>query len=108
MRVVMWLIAVVAAVLALLLGGLGFFMLLVGLNGVSEAKGGTILSGYLILLLLTAVLVLGLSRWGVQALATRTGWSLWVLGPLMLVITVVSTIVVLMVGSVLLLLVVGV
>jgi hypothetical protein len=47
MRVALWLVPGITLASMLVLGSFGFFLLLVGLNGVSEAKGGRLLTAYL-------------------------------------------------------------
>ncbi|GAB4212524.1 MAG: hypothetical protein OHK0022_48470 [Roseiflexaceae bacterium] len=102
-----WLAAGIAALTALALGAFGFFTLVIGLNGFSESAGGTILAGYVLLLLVVVVVTVLLSRWGVAALTERTGWSVWATAVVTIFATNVLVAAVLMVGSFILITVVG-
>ena len=78
----LWLVGGGTALLVLALGAFMLFGMVIGLNGYSGDQGGAMLLVYALSMLLT----LGLSVWGsvagAQALAARTGWSFWLLGPL--------------------------
>jgi hypothetical protein len=87
----------------LVLGSFGFFLLLVGLNGVSEAIGGRLLAAYLIILLVATIFSVWASRWSVQTLASRSTWSLWVSAPLSIVATVLIAASIVVVASFILL-----
>jgi hypothetical protein len=78
----LWLVGGGTAVLALALGVLMFFGMLVGLNGYSGEQGGAILLAYACSMILTLALSVWGSVAGAHALAARTGWSFWLLGPL--------------------------
>jgi hypothetical protein len=100
----LWLVGGVVALLVLALGALLFFGLLLGLNGYSEAKGGAILLAYLGVIAVT----LGLAIWGsvvgVQAVAARTGWSFWLLGPLTVATAALAALALMVLGAFVLLL----
>ena len=103
MRVALWLVPGITLASMLVLGSFGFFILLVGLNGVSEAKGGRLLTAYLIVLLLATIFSIWASRWFVQTLTSRSNWSLWVSAPLCIVATVLITAAIVVVASFILL-----
>lgn len=104
MRGGLWLVRGAVAALVLALGALLFFVLMLGLNGYSEAKGGAILLAYLGVVAAT----LGLSTWGsvagVRAVAARTGWPLWLLGPLTVAATALVAFALMALGAVALML----
>jgi hypothetical protein len=103
MRVALWLVPGITLASMLVLGSFGFFLLLVGLNGVSEAIGGRLLAAYLIILLVATIFSVWASRWSVQTLASRSTWSLWVSAPLSIVATVLIAASIVVVASFILL-----
>jgi hypothetical protein len=103
MRVALWLVPGITLASMLVLGSFGFFILLVGLNGVSEAKGGRLLTAYLIVLLAATIFSIWASRWSVQTLTSQSNWSLWVSAPLSIVATVLIAAAIVVVASFILL-----
>jgi hypothetical protein len=103
MRVALWLVPGITFASMLVLGSFGFFILLVGLNGVSEAKGGRLLTAYLIVLLAATIFSIWASRWSVQTLTSRSNWSLWVSAPLSIVAAVLIAAAIVVVASFILL-----
>jgi hypothetical protein len=103
----LWLVGGGTALLALALGVFMFFGMLVGLNGYSGEQGGAILLAYA----LSMILTLGLSVWvsvvGAQALAARTTWSFWLLGPLSVLGGVLAAFLLMLLCAVILLMVMG-
>lgn len=101
----LWLVGGAVALLVLVLGAVMFFGMLIGLNGYSEAKGGAILLAYLGVIVVT----LGLAIWGsvagVQAVAARTGWSFWLVGPLSVVAATLAALVLMLLAAFILLVV---
>jgi hypothetical protein len=101
----LWLVGGAVALLVLVLGAVMFFGMLIGLNGYSEAKGGAILLTYLGVIVVT----LGLAIWGsvagVQAVAARTGWSFWLVGPLSVVAATLAALVLMLLAAFILLVV---
>jgi hypothetical protein len=80
----------ITVVLAVCVVLVGFFGLLVALNGYDGDTGGRILLGFLVV----AVLSLVLTGWGtyrlIDSIRERTNWSLWLIGPLSMVIALVG------------------
>lgn len=80
-------ITVVLAVIVMLVG---FFGLLVALNGYDGDTGGRILLGFLVV----AVLSLVITGWGtyrlMDSIRERTNWSLWFIGPLSMTIALIG------------------
>jgi hypothetical protein len=89
----LWLVGILVALFGLCLAAILFFGMVIGLNGYIGRHGGTILLGYLGLL----VAIIGLTVWGsvkgVQAVARRTGWSFWLLAPLTVVVALLADVV---------------
>jgi hypothetical protein len=80
MRRAIWIVPGLSGLILLLVGVILFFIMLVLLNGFSSDSGGKMLITYLIFLVVTLLGSIWASRWGVQALALRTNWPLWISG----------------------------
>jgi hypothetical protein len=103
-----WLIVGITIFFALILGTFGFFTLLIGLNGVPESTGWAILLSYLVLLLLTILLAIQISRWSVTTITTRTDWSIWAIAPFTILSTTVMVAAILVLGSLVLIIAFGI
>jgi hypothetical protein len=103
-----WIISGIAALIALILGAFGFLILLIGLNGVRESTGGAILFSYLVLTLITIILSITASKWAVQTLSARTGWSLWAIAPITIIASAAGVAMMLIVGGLILIVAFGI
>jgi len=103
-----WVVAAVNTLFVVVLGLFGGFILLVGLNGVSESRGGVILLAYAVLLVILSSLAFAAGSWGARAAATATGWSLWLIVPATVIATVLASSVALALGALVIILVAGV
>ena len=101
-------VAVLTSLLLLVAGVVWLFGLLVALNGVSEAKATPILVGYLVLLVFTVILAGIAGGWGARAFTGVTNWSIWLTGPLTILVVNVVGIIVIGLGSILLIVILGV
>lgn len=105
MRAAVWLTPALAVTGTLLMGGVGFFAMLVALNGVSEARATPLLVAYLLLLLVNLVFTVWASRQIRQRLGARTRWPHWVQASAALLATLLVAWAALLIGSLILLLV---
>lgn len=99
MRATLWIVPGITLASLLAVGVAVFFFLLLGLNGVSEAKGGQALVAYLVLLLATLVAGAWGSHWSVRTLATQMNWSLWLAALISVVASVIIATVIIVVAS---------
>lgn len=101
---------IVSAITALLMAVIGLFWMfiwLVGTNGYSESKGGTILASNLVLVLLSIIGSAIASGWLARQMNKSTGWSAWVVAPLTIVGVVITSVLVLAGASLLVVAAVG-
>ncbi|MBA3534275.1 MAG: hypothetical protein H0T73_20330 [Ardenticatenales bacterium] len=77
-----WIIPAITGVIALLLGALLFFMVILGLNGFTEKQAEPMLLATLVLILGNIVLSAWLSGWLTRMMQARTEVSMWLIGPL--------------------------
>jgi hypothetical protein len=98
-----WIVPGLTVAILLLIGLSLLFGMLVLMNGFSGSSASILLGAFLILLI--AMLPFGgwVSRWGVQTLALRTHWSLWVCAPVTMVTTIAVVSGILFLGMILIL-----
>jgi hypothetical protein len=83
------------------------FAWLIGANGYSEAQGTLVLGGNLLLVLAALVAASLASAWFVGKLGATTAWSPWATVPLSVFVAVVLAIIAMIIGSLVIVLVVG-
>ena len=77
--------SVITTLVVFAFGVFGFFALMLGLNGVSEAKAMPIFVGYFVLLVFVVAGLAVLSGWCVSAFSKLTAWPAWAAVPLVVV-----------------------
>lgn len=86
-----WILATANALFVLLLSLCWFFFLLLALNGVSEARAQPVLLSGIVVAVAMIVLSFGAGGWGTRSLIAATDWSFWLVGPALVVVTLVVT-----------------
>lgn len=100
-------VSLVTALIMIVFGVFWIFVWLVGTNGYSEAKGGTILGLNLLLVILSVIVSSAASAFLTKMLEAKTGWSVFIAAPLTVVAVVAVSVVVMFVGSLIVVGVVG-
>jgi hypothetical protein len=100
-------VSLVTALIMIAFGVFWMFVWLIGANGYSEAKGGTILGLNLLLVILSVVVSSAASAFLTKTLEAKTGWSVFIAAPLTVVAVVVVSVLALFVGSLIIVGVVG-
>lgn len=100
-------VSLLTALVMIAFGAFWMFMWLVGTNGYSEAKGGTILAANLVLVILSIVVSSAASAFLTGFLERKNGWSFFAAAPLSIVAVVAAAVAVLFVGSLIVISVVG-
>jgi hypothetical protein len=101
------LVSLVTAVIMIAFGVFWMFVWLVGTNGYSEAKGGTILTLNLLMVILSVIVSSVASGFLTKVLQAKTGWSVFAVAPLTIIAVIAVSVFVLFVGSLLIVGVVG-
>jgi hypothetical protein len=100
-------VSLVTALIMIAFGVFWMFMWLVGTNGYSEAKGGTILVANLVLVILSIFVSSAASSILTKMLQAKTGWSIFAAAPLVTVTVIAVSVFALFVGSLIVIGVVG-
>ncbi|HYN86634.1 MAG TPA: hypothetical protein VER32_15400 [Pyrinomonadaceae bacterium] len=98
-------VGTVTALLMVAASAVGFFFMLLALNGFSERQASPLIAAYTALAILCALVAAVASGWGAKALARAANWSMWAAAPLAVVGACVAGLAVLFVGCFLILLV---
>lgn len=95
----------VAAILMVAVGVVGFFFLLLALNGFSGRQAEPLLAAYIALAVLCVIGAAVATGFGARALARKARWSMWAAAPLAVVAASLGGLGVLVAGSFVILLV---
>lgn len=97
MRVV---VPIITALILIAVGAFWMFTMLIGTNGYSGRKGGAILVGNLVLVIITIIISSIASGWLAHVLQKRSGLSPWLVAPISIVsVTVVAFIALFLIGA---------
>jgi hypothetical protein len=83
------------------------FVWLIGTNGYSEAKGGTILVLNLLMVILSVVVSSAASGYLTKTLQTKTQWSVFIAAPLTIIAVIAVSVSALFIGSLLVIFLIG-
>ncbi len=79
-------VSVITTLILLAVGVIVLFFLMLGMNGVSGPKSTPVFAGYLLLAAFTLLVCAVASGWGAGRVAGASGWPMWVVGPLAVVL----------------------
>ena len=100
-------VSLITALIMTAFGAFWMFVWLIGTNGYSEAKGGTILALNLLLVILSVIVSSAASGFLTKMLQAKTGWSVFAAAPLAIIAVIAVSVFVLFAGSLLIVGVVG-
>lgn len=100
-------VSLVTALIMIVFGVFWMFVWLIGTNGYSETKGGTILALNLLMVILSVVISSAASGFLTKTLQAKTQWSVFIAAPLTIIAVIAVSVSALFVGSLLVIFLIG-
>lgn len=100
-------VSLITALIMIAFGVFWMFAWLIGTNGYSESKGGTILALNLLMVILSVVVSSAASGFLTKILQAKTQWSVFIAAPLTIIAVIAVSVSALFIGSLLVVLLIG-
>lgn len=100
-------VSLITALIMIAFGVFWMFVWLIGTNGYSESKGGTILALNLLIVILSVVVSSAASGFLTKILQAKTQWSVFIAAPLTIIAVIAISVSALFIGSLLVIFLIG-